>query len=80
MSQGLLLSCYLDVTSTNILIKLQPRTRVLLNLKVYQLGWLKTKYSEFVKYVLTNDRQFNHNEVLYQYSKKNYTKQKMEIM
>ena len=41
-------------STANFLIKYQalPRTRVSLNYKAHQLGWLKTKYSEFVKYVL----------------------------
>ena len=38
------------------------RTPVLLTSKAHQLSWLKTKYSDFVKYVL--NRLLNHNGVL----------------
>ena len=30
-----------------------PRTRVSFNSNAHQLGWLKTKYPNFLKYVLT---------------------------
>ena len=42
-----------------------PRTRVSLNSKVHQLGWLKTKYAEVFKIRTNyNCRLFNHNGVL----------------
>ena len=34
----------------------KSRSRVSLNSRAQQLDWLITKYSEFVKYVLTNFR------------------------
>ena len=54
-------------TKTNLLIELQalPGTRVLLNFKDHQLVWFKMKYSEFVKYVLTNYRLMGRNKILY---------------
>ena len=42
-----------------------PKTQGSLNCKADELGWLKTEYSEFVKYVPTNYRLLNHNVVLY---------------
>ena len=57
-----------------------PRTRVLLNFKAHQLGWLKTKYSEFVKYALTNYRLLNYNGVLYRELNKNIQNGKGNIV
>ena len=57
-----------------------PRTRVSLNSKAHQLGWLKTKYAEFFKIRTNyNCRLFNHNGVLSRWSKKIKTRKGKNI-